>query len=959
MQTLLIEDDAASRLVLEKQLEALGHHVTACDDAETGLDRYQQAFYPLVVTDLDLPGMSGIGFTQRIRALPQGEMSMILLVTGHDQPEDLSKALEAGVDDYARKPLQTEQLRVRLNIIERRRENLRQRQEAQEGLQIFKAIIESSHEAITISDSSGKLMYINPAYEELFGRAFDAARHTNYRDYYPPEHIKFIENRLIPVLLRGESWEGELDVIDSQGRRFPIWKRIDAVRDESGKVLYGFGMMHDITERRRIEEGLRRLQKAVETIRVGVTISDIHGKILYTNPAEARMHGYVSVEELIGKDVGIFAPHELRCPLNLERLDQKPHWDRSSVNVRRDKSQFPVRLISDVVRDSMGNPVAIVTICEDISEQQQAERALQESEERFRKTFEQAAVGIAHVATGGEFLRVNQRFCDIVGYRREEMLRLTFQKITYPDDLPKDFEAVQQFMDGSIQAYSMEKRYIHKNGDLVWINLTVSLVREFEGGAKYFIAVIEDISQRKQAEEALKMSAQQYRLLAENVADGIGIIQNERLVFVNLALAAMLGYEPNQLFGKSPEEIFQGEYSTYFHRTPEQVLEGLTTPYWQMLEIVVSGENREIWMEGQHSSILWQGKPATLVTLRDISDRKQQEQEMAEERTQLQQEISQLRSSIKERDRFGDLIGHSSAMQAVYDTIVKAADTDAGVVIYGESGSGKDVVAQTIHRLSARKNGNFVPVNCGSIPENLMESEFFGYHKGAFTGAYRDKPGLFDAAHEGTLFLDEIGELELSMQVKLLRAVEGKGYTPVGGHAVKHADIRIIAATHKNLRMLLQQGAMRKDFFYRIHVITITVPPLRDRREDIPLLVDHFLEQFGSSSRFQDLPKSIVGSLLAYDWPGNIRELQNALHQYLTLQRVDFLHPHPPEMLKDVHENEENIDGLSFRQAVEQFEKHVIQRALERHHWHRTKTADALALPRKTLFRKIKQYKLE
>ena len=505
----------------------------------------------------------------------------------------------------------------------------------------------------------------------------------------------------------------------------------------------------------------------------------------------------------------------------------------------------------------------------------------------------------------------------------------------------------------------LKNAYIHKHGALVWVNSTVSLVRSIEGDAKYLITVIEDIAQRKEAEKALKTSAQQYRLLAENVADGIGIIQDDQLVFINKALATLLDSPSEALLGKSPEELFQGEYSAYFRKSPEELLESLTTPYWQMLEIVVTGDKREIWMEGRHCPILWQGKPALLVTLRDITEQKHQEQEMAEERTQLQQEISQLRSSIQERSRFGGIIGRSSTMQAVYDTIVKAAHTDAGVVIYGESGSGKDVVAQTIHRLSARKNGAFVPVNCGSIPENLMESEFFGYHKGAFTGAFRDKPGLFDTADRGTLFLDEIGELAPTMQVKLLRAIEGKGYTPVGGQAVKKADVRIIAATHKNLHTLLQEGAMRKDFFYRIHVITIAVPPLRDRREDIPLLVDHFLEQFGSSLRFQDLPKALVGSLLSYDWPGNIRELQNALHQYLTLQRVDFLEAHPSETSREGPQPDHNFEGMPFRQAVEQFEKQLIRRALEHHHWHRSKTADALAIPRKTLFRKIKQYELD
>ena len=336
MQALLIEDDSANRFVLENQLEALGFHVTACSDAETALETYQQLFYPLIVVDLDLPGMNGIEFTQQVRSLSRGEQSMILLITGYDQPEHLSAAFEAGVDDYAGKPLNTEQLRMRLDIIERRRKIHQQRQQA--------------------------------------------------------------------------------------------------------------------------EADLLRLEKAVETIRLGVTIADIHGTILYTNPAEARMHGYTHTQELIGRDVECLAPHELRSPLTLEQLDQKSHWARNSVNIRKDQSQFPVRLVSAVVRDSAGKPAAIVTICEDVTDRMKAEQTLQESEERFRTTFEQAAVGIAHIAPDGRYLRVNQRFCDIVGYDKEELLRLTVQEMTCPDDLPQDLQSVQQLLNDSISTYALEKR---------------------------------------------------------------------------------------------------------------------------------------------------------------------------------------------------------------------------------------------------------------------------------------------------------------------------------------------------------------------------------------------------------------------------------------------------------------------------------------------------------------------
>jgi len=312
---------------------------------------------------------------------------------------------------------------------------------------------------------------------------------------------------------------------------------------------------------------------------------------------------------------------------------------------------------------------------------------------------------------------------------------------------------------------------------------------------------------------------------------------------------------------------------------------------------------------------------------------------------------------MKDRYRFGDIIGKSLAMQEVYELITKASATDAHVVIYGESGTGKDLVAQTIHQLSKRRKKVFIPVNCGSIPETLVESEFFGHRKGSFTGALRDKTGFFDAAHKGTLFLDEVGELPLAVQVKLLRAIEGKGYTPVGDQTVKYTDVRIIAATNRNLKEHIKQGLMREDFFYRINVIPITAPPLRDRKEDIPLLVEHFLKQYGGPKKHPVLPGRILEALYRYDWPGNIRQLQNVLQRYLTLKRLDF-GDGVRQVEDDIAGQASDQEGIGLRETMEDFEKRFIAKILEQNHGHRGKTAEMLCIPPRTLRRKMEKYQI-
>jgi transcriptional regulator with PAS, ATPase and Fis domain len=287
---------------------------------------------------------------------------------------------------------------------------------------------------------------------------------------------------------------------------------------------------------------------------------------------------------------------------------------------------------------------------------------------------------------------------------------------------------------------------------------------------------------------------------------------------------------------------------------------------------------------------------------------------------------------------------------------VRASASDANVVISGESGTGKELVAHTIHQLSDRKEKAFVAVNCGAVPEPLFEREFFGHRKGAFTGATTDKPGYFDQAHRGTLFLDEVGELDLNLQVKLLRALQEKEYIPLGDTVSQKVDVRIIAATNKDLKEQLQQGLIREDFFYRIRVIVISLPPLRDRKEDIPLLIEHFLKQYGDDECSR-IPASIMEALRAYHWPGNIRELQNELQRYLAEQRLEFADTLDPlAMGTNVLDAASTQRAFSLHKTMDDFEKRLITEVFEQNYRNRKDTAAMLGIDRKTLYTKLKKY---
>ena len=498
----------------------------------------------------------------------------------------------------------------------------------------------------------------------------------------------------------------------------------------------------------------------------------------------------------------------------------------------------------------------------------------------------------------------------------------------------------------------LEKRVEERTADLKATNFLLN--KEIEG--------------RKAAEKMRMESEDRYRALAKHVADGIMLVQDNKLLFANDAFLFMFGYsDETQLIGKNVFDLISDEFKESYQNILDQ-LAALSDSHQmdgQMMEIFqgicISKQGRRFWVEGHNSPIKWDGKSAILCTMRDINKRKLNEIATQEHAENLYKENIKLRSSIKDRFRFGNIIGKSAAMQKVYKLIIRAASSDANVVIYGESGTGKELVAKAIHSMSRRSENSFVPVNCQAIPESLLESSFFGHKKGAFTGAYTDKPGFLEKADGGVLFLDEVGDIDLGLQSKLLRAIEGGGYSPIGTNEIYHSDFRIIAATNKNMAEAVEKGTMREDFFYRIHIVPITLPPLRERKEDIPLLIDHFLSMFAKGKPPQLIPAKYMEALYNYFWPGNIRELQNALQRYLTIENFDFLVSDfftEEQTRAPLQDSKSSHDSYDLRQKLASFEKVLLIEALNKSNWNRKKTTALLNIPRRTLYQKMKKYKL-
>jgi PAS domain S-box-containing protein len=482
----------------------------------------------------------------------------------------------------------------------------------------------------------------------------------------------------------------------------------------------------------------------------------------------------------------------------------------------------------------------------------------------------------------------------------------------------------------------------------------------------------EEIIERRRVEQALRINEQQYRVLAENVMDGLVIVQNKNLVFANKVFATLTGHPPEYLVMTDPASFFRAPDKQIMRAWLENTNNALPELPWHAE--LVAREGRTIWTEIDQTTIVWDGQPAILLTIHDITDRKLREQRLEEERTRLQQENVSLKSTIKERYRFGDLVGKSAAMQRVYERMISAASSDVNVLVCGESGTGKELIARMLHHVSMRKAQAFVPVNCASIPETLFEREFFGHRKGAFTGADRDTPGLFDRAHQGILFLDEVTELSPGAQAKLLRVLQDGEYTPLGSNTPKQADVLLVAATNKEYQVEIKQGRLRKDFFYRICVVAIDVPPLRERKDDLPLLIEHLLEEYRQKQVQvhgnipQDLPTDqtmlpgeLVQAIYTYDWPGNVRELQNVLQRYLVTCDLNAVLPSLGVSARSRASStpESLLDNLTLPEAVQALEKRKIIEALTHTGYHVVKTAEMLDIPRSSLYRKIKQYHLQ
>lgn len=437
------------------------------------------------------------------------------------------------------------------------------------------------------------------------------------------------------------------------------------------------------------------------------------------------------------------------------------------------------------------------------------------------------------------------------------------------------------------------------------------------------------------------------QLILDSIADGVFTVDHEgRITSFNKAAERITGFSKEEAVGQYCHEIFRSNLcfeACALKHTAE------TTETIVNLEVnVLNRDNREIPIS--ISTAVVRDESGNVVgaveTFRDLSL------------------IKELRKEISSSYSFHDILGRSKSMRDLFQILPDIAQSDATVLIEGESGTGKELFAAAIHDLSTRKNRPLIKVNCAALPETLLESELFGYKKGAFTDARRDKPGRFRQAHGGTILLDEIGDMSKGTQVKLLRVLEQKEFEPLGSTKTEKVDVRIIAATNRDLMEMMHRREFREDLFFRINVIRLSIAPLRERREDIPLLIDHFMERINlkQSKQIKKVSPAALRILLNYDFPGNVRELENIIEHAIILTKGIEIQPRNlPSYLRNKQREPLARAEISEEQdlaVLERVERDLIASALERNGGNTGAAAKELGIHRSTLWRKMKRYHL-
>jgi formate hydrogenlyase transcriptional activator len=597
----------------------------------------------------------------------------------------------------------------------------------------------------------------------------------------------------------------------------------------------------------------------------------------------------------------------------------------------------------------------------DIDDRKHAEEALRSNEQSLRLIFDSIPGFISTHSAAGEIEVINRQTLEYFGKTAEELKKWATGDAVHPDDVPRMVDAWKRAVETG-QPVELEHRSRGADGVYRWFLLRGRPQRDAEGRVVRWYNLVTEIDDRKRAESELERAFDE---IAKSEAELRTIIDAIPQLIVALGADGRFldaNRAVQEYTGLTKEEVRSDRFNEVFHPEDSERLRDVRAAAISR-GAPFEYERRVRHRDGQFRWLLVQYNPVRdergavvrwYATGTDIDDRKQ-----AEERTR--QENVALREQIDQVFMFEEIVGSSPALKTVLSSIVKVAPTDSTVLITGETGTGKELIARAIHKASPRAGQAFISVNCAAIPPSLIASELFGHEKGAFTGALQRRQGRFELAHSGTIFLDEIGELPAETQIALLRVLQERRFERVGGSRAISTDVRIIAATNRDLAAVIASGTFRADLFYRLNVFPIDVPPLRQRKEDIPMLVEYFVKRYAAKARkpIRKIAKKTLELCLSYHWPGNIRELQNIVERAVILCSGDTFSVERAWLSSQAVGRPESG---ALANTLESFEKEIIEKALADSNGKLAGpdgAAAKLGMPRTTLDARIKQLKIK
>jgi formate hydrogenlyase transcriptional activator len=829
-------------------------------------------------------------------------------------------------------------------------------------------LVDSIPALIHTSRPDGYLDYFNKPWLEYLGVTLDKVTGWNWTNFIHAEDVDGIVAQWRACLDSGEIFEYETRVRNANGDYRWMFHSKVPLRDERGSIVKWYGSSMDIEQRKRAEKAWQRnefyLAEGQRLGHMGSWAFDPDG-FDYWSPELFRMHGLdpagkaPSVQEYLS----FIHPHDQEAMAHLidQLVGEGTPLDATKRIVRPDGEVRYIRCVGVPYAEG-GVPKKYVGSAIDVTEHE-----LLTQELRRREAYLAEAQRLSHTGSFGWKVASGQIVWSDETFRifqcdpgTKPTLEFILTRVH-----PEDRELVQQQIDLASRegnAFDFENRLQMPDGSVKHIRVTAHPSQDSEGNLE-FVGAVTDISEQRQAEADIQAREIELEQMLDLSSQQIAVFGacGERLHANRIALD-YIGMSLEE-WRRTPGSFFQP--GSFIHpddreRVGRAYFDGNhSAGSVYELEMRIRGANgNHRWFQVRYNPL--QDDKGQVkrwyVASTDIDERKQ-----AEER--LRQENVALREEIDKASMFEEIVGTSPALKSVLSLISKVAPSDSTVLITGETGTGKELVARAIHRRSDRASRSFVSVNCAAIPRDLIASELFGHDKGAFTGAIQQRIGRFELANGGTLFLDEVGELPAVTQVALLRVLQEHEFERVGGNRTIRADVRVIAATNRDLQAAIGAGGFRSDLFYRLNVFPIDIPALREREEDIPLLVEYFVDRYARTAgkKIKTVNKKTLKSLQSYPWPGNIRELQNVIERSVILCETDIFSvdenwlPQPPAMTSETKRQAE----LPRKLLVQ--EKNMIEEALKDSRGRvsgPTGAAAKLGIPRSTLESKLKSLKI-